>query len=741
MILCTVNLSKQVIVHRFGIILVFIVTILVGCRPQVAHQAEPLPTIQPSPTSPADLESAERVARLYLDAWRRQDFDEMHRLLTFRNQESTPLENFRATYENAQTTMTFASMEYTAKSLLREGVRIVVFQYDMTFDTRILGTFTDPNRELRMVIDPQNGEWRVAWSLGDIFAEMGSGATLVFDPQIPSRANIYDRNGEVLADQNGRVVRVFVSNEDIPDRPACFQVLSETVDKSLEEIIDLFDVRSGVNWEVDAGVMEPTVFIERNVEVEEKCGAEFRQQATRRYLRGSLMPHIIGHVGYPAEDEIDDLEAEGFNAETIIGKAGIEESWNDTLAGRPGGRLTLVSSGGTRLRTLTEVRSQIPESLWLTIDSDLQEYVLQVLGEAYLENSGSWGRTSNGSSVVVMDVKTGEILTMASYPTFEGNAQNPFPAVGREVADLVLESLAEDSRVPQLNRPTQGVYPTGSVMKVMSSIAALESGVYVEDTAYFCSGIWNHENDFRYDWLAGGHGRMTVQSAITNSCNPFYYEVGFRLNQADPYLLSKYALLMGLGDFTGLTDIEESPGNIPTPDNVLQTSGLPWSYAFAVNLSIGQGEVQASPLQMVRMYAAVANGGYLLRPQLVRERGILDQRTIVAERDVVKDTELSPDNLKIIRTGMCDVTKTRTGTASHIFRDSPLLDIGVCGKTGTAQATGDGVPPHSWFIAYAPEDDPQIAIVTMIENAGDGSAIAAPITRRILEYYYFGPFD
>lgn len=727
--------------HRFGIIFIIAMAIFTGCRPQVAHQAEALPTLRPSPTSPADLEAAERIARLYLDAWQRQDFDEMYRLLTYRNQESTPLETFRSNYENAQSTMTFLRMEYTGKSLLREGVRIVVLHYDATFYTRILGDFTDPDRELTLVIDPQNGEWRVAWSVGDIFAEMGDGAKLIFEPQVPSRANIYDRNGEVLADQNGRVVRVFVSNEDIPDRQACFQILSETVNKPLEQIVDLFDNRSGVNWEVDAGVMEPTTFIERSDEVETLCGAEFRQQATRRYLRGSLMPHIIGHVGYPDEDEIPELEEIGFNAETIIGKAGIESNWNDTLAGKPGGRLTLVSSGGTRLRTLTEVRSQIPESLWLTIDSDLQEYILQVLGEAYLESAASWGSTSNGASVIVMDVNTGEIEAMVSYPTFEGNAQNPFPAVGREVADLVLERLAEDTRVPQLNRPTQGVYPTGSVMKVMSSVAALESGVYAEDTTYYCNGTWNYNNDYRYDWLAGGHGSMTVQTGITNSCNPFFYEVGFRLNNEDPYLLSSYAQLLGLGDYTGLRDIAEAKGNIPTPDNVLQTSGLPWSYAFAVNLSIGQGEVQVSPLQMVRMYAAIANGGYLMRPQLVRERGILDQRTFVAEPDVMLDTEISPDTLKTVRAGMCDVITARTGTASHIYRDSPLLDIGVCAKTGTAQATGDGVPPHSWFLAYAPADDPQIAIVTMIENSGEGSGVAAPITRRILEYYYFGPFD
>jgi penicillin-binding protein 2 len=632
-------------------------------------------------------------------------------------------------------------MSYTANSLLREGVRIVVFSYNMTFDTRILGNFTDTNRELRMVIDPENGEWRVAWSLADIFAEMGDGATLVFEPQIPSRANIYDRDGEVLADQNGRVVRVLVNNAAIPDRPACFQVLSETIGKPLDDITHLFDVQSGANWQVDAGVIEPTLFMERNAEVIEKCGAEFRQQATRRYLRGSLMPHIIGHVGYPSTEEIDDLEAIGFNAETIIGKAGIEASWNDTLGGRPGGRLVLISPTGERLRTIAEVRSQIPESLWLTIDADLQEYMLRTLGEAYVENAGTWGRTSNGASVIMMDVNTGEILGMASYPSFEGNAQNPFPAVGRDVADIVLQDLANDTRLPQLNRPTQGVYPTGSVMKVMSSIAALESGIYAEDTAYYCSGSWTYNNDTRYDWLSTGHGRMTVQSSITNSCNPFFYEVGFRLNQQDPNLLSQYALLMGLGDYTGLRDIAESAGNIPTPDNILQTTGLPWSYAFAVNLSIGQGEVQASPLQMVRMYAAIANGGYLLRPQLVHERGILDQRTPVATRDVMKDTGISANTLRIIREGMCDTTTTRAGTATAAFSESPLLDIGVCGKTGTAQSPGADDEPHSWFIAYAPADDPQIVIVTMLENAGEGSAVAAPLTRRILEYYYFGPFD
>lgn len=722
--------------RRFGICCLFALIALAGCRSPAA-QVPPGPTVPLTSTSTTDLEAAEAAARRYLEAWQAQNFEGMHRLLTFHSQESISLAAFRALYEDVQNTMTLKDMAYKAQTLFRDGLTLV-FHYQMTFHTRALGSFVDAARQLRLAMDPQTAQWRVAWSLADIFAEMGNGAQLVFDPQIPSRANIYDRHGRTLADQNGRVARVFVSNGAIPDRPACFQILAQTVDKSLDEIVDLFDTRSLAHWQVDAGIMEPAVFIEYSQQVEKLCRAEFRQQSTRRYLRGSLMPHIIGHVGYPSQTQVPELEAIGYNAETIIGQAGIEASWNDILAGRPGGRLTLVSAAGAHLRVLVEVRSQIPESIWLTIDADLQDQVHSLLENAYRLNRGGWGKTSNGAAVVVMDVNQGGILAMVSYPSFEGNVQNPFPAVGREVADAVLAQLAQDERRSQINRPAQGVYATGSIMKAISAVAALESGVYDETTRYFCSGSWTNGYDVLYDWLPGGHGPMTARTALTNSCNPFFYEVGFRLNSHDPHLLPAYAIKLGLGAPTGIAAIDESSGYIPTPNNALRTTGDPWSYAFAINLSIGQGEMQATPLQMARMYAAVANGGDLLRPQLVRERGLLDQRTPATKRDVMLNTGIAADHLAIVQAGLCDVVGSPVGTAAYPFSRSPLLDIGVCGKTGTAQVPGEDVPPHSWFVAYAPAKDPQIVVVTLVENAGEGSLVAAPLTRDILEAYFFG---
>ena len=726
------NVLHRVFMPRLALVSILLLFSLTACQSQ-GEAAIQLATAQPA--TPSDLDSAGAAARRFLDAWAQGDLDEMHSLLTYRNQELTPIDEFRAVYQNARDRLTLERIEYAPTNLSGEG-RVLAFQYDMTFHTRALGSFVDAKRVLRLVMDPQVDSWRVAWSLADIFAEMGEGARLVFEAQVPSRANIYDRDGAVLADQNGRMARVLADNGRIPDRAVCFKILADTFETTVAEIKDLFDVRSGANWIVDAGLIEPDVYIQNNELMKVYCGAEFRQMPTRRYAQGELLPHVIGHVGYPDAEQIPALEAVGFNAETIIGKGGVEASMNDALAGRPGGRLSLIAPDGRRLRALSEVRSQVPESLWLTIDAGLQAEIARLLAEAY--KNEAWADGSKGAAVIIMDVNKGDILAMVSYPGYDNNVLNPFPSVGRAEAEKVLRAIAEDERKPLINRAAQGVYATGSVMKGLTAIAALESGVYDEATQYNCTGTWANGADIRYDWLRGGHGLMSAQTGITNSCNPFFYEAGFRLNAKDPWLLPSFGRLLGLGQLTGIVEAPDVAGTIPTPDNVIRFTGLPWSYSHAVNLSIGQGEVQATPLQMARLYAAIANGGYVLRPQLVRERGILDQRSPVARRDVMVDAQLDPANLAIIRRGLCDVVQSYSGTAAHQFYTSPLLDVGVCGKTGTAQVLGEDEPPHSWFIAYAPAKEPQIVIVTMVENAGEGSAVAAPLTRDILEFYYFG---
>lgn len=722
----------------FGLLILAIT--LVGCTSGGGSQSRvmevPLPTYAPTSTPSIDLQDAERLAVLFLEAWKAQDFDKMYDLISFGSQEAAPREDFAALYDGVQNEMTMASLNYQLRTIRRMNTTQVSLHYDVTFETNILGQFSDTNRTLHLILDAHYNEWRVAWSLADLFAEMGSGGVLRFESRIPSRANIYDRNGMVIADMNGIYVVIQVIPQDIPDYEACVPALAEALNADVSFVENRF-AQSGANWVVNMGSIERTRYREVVDDLETHCAATFEQQAVRRYLpTGSLMPHVVGNVGLPDADEVDDLIRQGFNAETIIGKSGIERSWDDTLRGKPGGRLSLFAPDGRLLRVLAEASSQIPQSLWLTIDAGLQEYTLRSLGEAYVDAAEFWGSYSPGASAVVMDVNTGEILALASWPTYDANAYTPFPAIGREVAQDIRQEAAEDERVPLLNRPTLGVYQVGSTFKVITGMAVLDSGIWDADTRYFSNGFWRRGNDVRTDWLAGGHGSVTVSGAITVSCNSCFYEAGFLMNEIDPYMLPEYARRFGLGAVTGLGALAEDPGNVPDPTWIADNSPIPWSYSNAVNLSIGQGEVEITPLQMTRLYAGIANGGTLYRPQLIRETGILDQRTFIAEPEANGAFDVNPTALQEIQDGMCLVTTASYGTAEWIYRNSPLQELGVCGKTGTAQAPG-AQEPHAWFGAYAPAINPEIAVVVMVENGGQGSEVASPIVRRIMEYYFF----
>jgi penicillin-binding protein 2 len=230
-----------------------------------------------------------------------------------------------------------------------------------------------------------------------------------------------------------------------------------------------------------------------------------------------------------------------------------------------------------------------------------------------------------------------------------------------------------------------------------------------------------------------------LSQAITQSCNPYFYEAGYNLNESDPTALPSYAHRMGLGQLTGFTDLPESPGLIPDPDWKRTTIGLDWTFSDAVNMAIGQGEVSVTPLQVVRMVASIANGGTLYRPQMVQQVGILGEApsyTLTAEP--MGDTGIDPDVMAVVVEGMCNVTNDRSGTAEYQFRNSDLQRIGICGKTGTAQdGSRADANSHAWFVAFGPVRDPEIAIAVIVENSGEGSEVAAPIARDILEYYFF----
>ncbi len=720
-----------------------ILLILVGCASETqqgAVEVEQLPTRIPTTTPEFNnLDNAERVAREFLAAWQTTDFAAMYTLLSAASQQSIPFDQFVTTYQSTYDEMTANRVMVQENGLARDNndTRVSILNYDATFSTNILGDFTDAGRSLYLVLDPVLQDWRVAWSRGDIFREMENGGQLRLEPSVSRRASIYDINGQLLASQDGTVVTVSVVPQEISNIDICLNTLDEAMTLDRQTIADRIG-RFGADWLGEVGFMEVAAYEAWADLIEQNCNAQFGSRSARSYSDGDLAPHILGNVGYLSEGEISGAAAQGFNQDSILGRSGIEASWDEVLRGTPGGRLSVVTPDGRTLRVLAESTSSPALSVYLTLDAGLQRAAQEAIINSY-ETFDNFGGGSRGASAVIMDVNTGAILAMVSYPSYDANVFVPFPEIGTDAAAQIITALENDERRPLLNRATQGTYPTGSIFKTITSIAIMDAGIYQPDTRYVCNGTWEGVIT-RFDWLPSGHGTLDVAGAITNSCNPYFYEAGLQLHLQDPNLLYQYATRLGLGGTTGMTDLVETPGYIGNEALIQQITGYPMTSVDSVSMAIGQGHVNLSPLQMVRYYAAVANGGTLYRPQIVESTRLIDDVSYQMEPEITGTFGVSEEIMATVHRGMCDVTTTATGTAEFVFRNSEIQTLGVCGKTGTAsdESPEPGLP-HAWFAAYAPADNPQIAIITMVENSGQGSEVAAPIALEILEYYFFGP--
>ncbi len=717
---------------RLRLYILFLLIAFAGCRPQRQANVQ-IPTRAVLPSA-FKLEDAERVARDFLTNWHAGDFDAMYADLSFASQEATPPDSFKAAYQTAQTTMTMNSLDIQANTILRQRDEVALFNYDVTFHTRLLGDFTDSNRNLTVVVDDHAQDWRIAWSPDDVFPDMASGAQLRLTSSIPNRANIYDRSGDVLADQTGRIVRLQIIPQRIPDYADCLNSLSAALKQPTQDVQALLQAHPA-NWLIDVGEIDAATYTTTNAALTQFCGVNFKEQPTRNYPNGSLAAHIVGYVGYPDAADVSAVETAGFNQESILGRSGLELTWDSTLRGQPGARLTLVSSSGQEVRQLAQTAAKPGQSLWLTLDDTLQRQVQQIVASAYTQAKDSWGPKSKGASVVVMNPNTGELLAMVSYPSFDDNAFNPYPSMGHDQAQKLIQQYATDPRNPEINRATQGQYPLGSTMKTLSAAAVADSGVYALNQSYVCTGVWNRDIT-RYDWLPQGHGRVTLSSALTVSCDPYFYEVGYQLDTRDPWILPTYMRRAGFGEPTGLTDLPEQTGLVGDPDWLRKTHGQDWTFSEEVNMAIGQGYVLVTPLQVARWYSAIANGGSLPTPYLVAQYGLMGDQLTAAHQPQMTPTNIKPEVMKTIQQGICAVTTSPSGTAEFVFRNSPLQTLGVCGKTGTAQTGSADTPPEAWFAAYAPRENPQVVVVVMVETAGEGSEIAAPIARQVLETYF-----
>lgn len=437
-------------------------------------------------------------------------------------------------------------------------------------------------------------------------------------------------------------------------------------------------------------------------------------------LTESSLSHILGYTGKINDQELKDLGTD-YSLIDYIGKAGLEYSWEKELKGKAGSKNIEVDALGRQKKVINEVPAFDGANLFLSLDLDLQMKAEEV-ATSYLKNAGL-----SRASVIIINPTSGEILSLVSLPAYDNNLF----AKGISQADY--SKFLEDKNQPLFNRSISGEFPSGSTIKPLFAAGALQEGIINENTSFISSGGLSIGEWFFPDWKAGGHGVTNVRKAIAESVNTFFYYIGGGYKDFKGLGLSglvKYSRLFGLGELTGIDLHGERKGFVPTQAWKEETKNEPWYIGDTYHFAIGQGDVIVTPLQVAAYTVALANGGTLYQPHLVNS--VLDTNTGVIEAvspKIIRSNFIDPENMKIVREGM-----RQTVTAGSA-RSLSILPVAAAGKTGTAQWSTKK-SPHAWFIGFAPYENPQIAITVLVEEGVEGSSMAAPIARDILNWYF-----
>ena len=435
-------------------------------------------------------------------------------------------------------------------------------------------------------------------------------------------------------------------------------------------------------------------------------GALLTVQPERKYLYQNLAAHVLGYVNEISEKELKMSDFNQLAGGDIIGKSGLERYYDSYLRGDKGKKEVEVDALGREVATIKIQKPVAGYDIYLTLNSELQQFVERQM----------YGKRG---AVIVSEPFTGKVLAMVSYPDYNPNIFTQQMSVAQ------WKEISENKDNVLCNRNIQSVYPPGSVFKIITAVAALEEGVVSRNSKIYCPGYYQVGDMVFKCWKESGHGNLAIVEAIANSSNVFFYTVGQKLGIDK---LSYYARLMGFGEETGIDLPGEQEGLVPSSDWKRKTINQSWFPGDTVNLSIGQGFLLVTPLQIHNMLCLIANDGFYFRPYHV-EKIVSQSGEIVKELkpELIKKIEISQETFRIIKEGMKKVVESGTGHLANIE------EVKVAGKTGTAQnPQGEN---HAWFIGFAPYDKPEICVTVLVENGGDGSAAAAPIAADIFRKY------
>ena len=488
-------------------------------------------------------------------------------------------------------------------------------------------------------------------------------------------------------------------------------------------------------------------------------GIQVQVQPRREYPSGALTAAIVGYTGPIPRESVDVYVEQGYAQTDEVGLTGLEATFEETLRGEAGYRAIVVDVYGREVRGIGPPLSPVPgHNLVLTIDLELQRAVEEAL------RNGLQAAYRRAGVAIAMDPRNGAVLALVTLPSYDNNL------FAQGISAKAYAELTGDLDHPLVNHAISGIYPPGSAFKIIPAAAALEEEVITPRTLLGDSErldgandgvIWLPNKYFPWDrrqdqpfycWvrkLGYGHGPIDVVTALALSCDIFFYQLAggyVRFEGLGLETLDQYALLFGLGQLTGIDLPAENPGLVPDAKWKRQVYGQSWVTGDTYNIAIGQGFVLATPLQMLNATVAVANGGYLYRPRLVYRTTDANGKVLQDfVPELIRELPIAREHLEVVRQGMYEAVNWEHGTATN----AALPNVAVAGKTGTAEffidRNQDGwpdrdaegnLPTHAWFTAFAPYEDPEIALVILIEGGGEGSKAAVPVAVEILQAYF-----
>lgn len=693
--------------NRNLLVLLVLSMMLVSCAKQAGGE---LPTphvlVSSAPEVDASVES-------FLTLWENRDYGQMYQMVSSSSKQEISDTDFVDFYEQTASNATLQSIDTQLLSSMKNPNSATV-KYQVVFNTSLFGVF---EREIDLTLALEENTWKVNWDPGLILPELAGGNRLQLETINAARGSIYARDGQPIVDETTAYALAIIPNQ-IEDgkEGVLLNYLSDLTGRTAESIQASYEDIRLTNWYVPVGEVSADEIESRWDAITALGGIQLSEFQSRYYYNGGIASQAIGYLSAITPEQVDAYQEQGYLGDELIGQAGVEKYAEEALAGKPAASLYVVDETNQIISYLNQADAKLPQDITTTFDKDLQI-------EAQKALLGLKG------AIVVMEVETGRILAMASSPNYDPNLFTPENSNSAEQ----LDDLLNDGQQRLLNRVTQGSYPAGSIFKIIGMAAALESDLYTPDTTYFCGSYFEELPGEKFkDWTVDKElppsGTLTIVQGLMRSCNPWFYHIGldlFRQKGAD--YLSNFSRGFGLGSATGIDQVAEVAGQIVDPA----------SDGDAVQQGIGQGDMLVTPLQVVRFTAALANGGTLYRPQII-ERITSSNGVDVYTFSPLAQSELpvSQETLDAIREGMRGVIKSSVGTANDQLGD---LSISLYGKTGTAEnPLGDS---HAWFTGYSStgrEDKPDIAVTVIVENGGEGSAVGAPVFRRVIESYYYG---